>query len=386
MKKNTIKVTLLGTLPPIKGISGYCIEQVSSLSKKIAIEFINFKSIYPECLYPGGTKEFDHGFSIKSNRKLIIKNNLTWYNPFSWIKAGLILEGQIVHINWWTYYLFPVFFVILIIAKNRKKKIIATIHNVVSHESGKIDILCSRIIYKLADHLIVHSDGNGQSLIKKFNINKGKITKIPYGILTVYDKYHVTKQRAREFFCLNKNQKVILYFGTIRKYKGMEILIKSFSEVNKKMKNIKLLIAGECWVDWEKYDQLIKELNLEQDIIKRIKFIPTSEVKYYFTVADLLVLPYSYFESQTAIGILGLTFGKAMIVTNVGGLPELVKNKECVVEPNNPDELTRAVIKVLKDIKLQKKLENDSRVLARKYSWSKFARTSVNLYTKVLNN
>ncbi|MFH1827607.1 MAG: glycosyltransferase family 4 protein [bacterium] len=386
MQKNNVMVTLIGTLPPIKGISGYCIEQASSLSKKVVVEFINFKSIYPEFLYPGGTKEFDSEFTIRADRKLQIRNILTWYNPFSWLKAGLTLKGQIVHINWWTYYLFPIFFTILIFAKLRRKKIIVTIHNVVSHESGKIDIFCSKIIYGLADHLLVHSSRNKKSLVQKFKINKDKITEIPYGILTVYNRKKITKQRARKYFNLNKNQKVVLYFGTIRKYKGIDILIKAFSEVKKQVKNVKLLIAGECWTNWNTYDKLIKGLNLERNVIERIKFIPTSEVKYFFTAADLLVLPYSYFESQTAVGILGLTFNKAMVVTNVGGLPELIKNKDCIVEPKNPNELAKAIVKVLKNEKIQKELEKDSSDLVKKYSWDKIAKRTIILYIRVLNN
>ena len=108
-------VSLFGTLPPIKGISAYCIEQANCLSRKLKVEFNSFSSIYPELLYPGGTKEYSEVFTIKENKNLKIKRILSWYNPFSWIYVGLTNQGDIVHINWWIYILFPVFFTIAIL-------------------------------------------------------------------------------------------------------------------------------------------------------------------------------------------------------------------------------------------------------------------------------
>lgn len=102
-----MKITIIGTLPPVKGPSDYCMEQVKALSKRVKIFFIDFKSNYPEFLYPGSTKE--EGDKIKSNNNLEVRELLTWDNPFSWISAGIIAEGEIIHFHWWTltFYLRP---------------------------------------------------------------------------------------------------------------------------------------------------------------------------------------------------------------------------------------------------------------------------------------
>jgi len=370
-----MKITLIGTLPPIKGISEYCIELANSLSKEMKIDFINFKSIYPNFAYPGGTKEYDKEFRIQPNKNLEIRNILAWYNPFSWIKAGLTLKGQVVHINWWTYYLFPVFFTILLLCKIRGKKVIFTVHNVVSHESGKIDITCSAIIYKLADHLIVHSDQNKKTLIRKFGINKNKISEIPYGPLTFYNKKKITKSEARRYFKLQKNQKVILYFGTIRKYKGLDILLKAFRLVLDEKPNTILIVAGENWINWDPYRKLINKLKLNKNIILNLNYVPTSKIKYYFTAADLVVLPYTSFDSQSGVGNLALAFNKAIIVSNVGGIPKLVNDKKRVFNGSINDLVTK-IINFIKESNLKKKREEKNF----NQSWKEIALKTIKLY------
>ena len=375
-----MKVTIVGTLPPIKGISEYCIEQANSLSKKAEIEFINFKSIYPEFLYPGGTKEFDPEFTIKKNKKLQIRNILTWYNPLSWLHAGLSLQGDLLHIHWWTFYLFPVLFTIAVCVKIRRKKIILTVHNVVGHESGTIDVLFSGLMYRMADAFIIHSDTNRQTLTKRFLIPPKNISIIPYGTLTFYNQHPVTKRRARKYFRLQNDQKVILFFGTIRKYKGLDVLIRAFFMVRQSIQGVTLLIAGECWEDWQYYNELIEQLSLSEAVIPFIRYIPTSEVQYYYIASDLLVLPYCHFESQSGPGTIGLSFGKAMIVSNAGSLPLLVKNKNCVVSTQNAREYAEAILTVLQNTRFQRELEDDSRLLSTAYASSKSAKMTYGLY------
>ena len=380
-----MKITFVGTLPPIKGISEYCIEQTKSLSKKVKIDFINFKSIYPEFLYPGGsTKEKNEIFQIKESENLKIRNTLAWYNPFSWIWAGLTSKGEITHFHWWTFYLFPVFFTIALFGKARKKKIVCTVHNVLGHELGKVDKILTNWIFKLPNHFIVHSEANKKQLKKIFKIKDKKISIIPYGILNFYKEKNLTKEEARERLGLDNQDKVILYFGNIRKYKGVDVLIEAFHRVKQEISNAKLIIAGKNWIDWRPFQELIEKYNLNRDIILYLDYISTSDIQYYFTACDLVVLPYLHFESQSGPGNIALAFEKAMVVSNTGGLPDLVKNKEIVVDPGNSKELARAIIKVLKNDNFRKKLENDSKVLAQRYSWDKIAEKTVKLYQNII--
>ena len=299
MQKDNPMITLIGTLPPIKGISGFCIEQANYLSKKLKVEFHSFSSIYPEFLYPGGTKEYSKVFTIKENKNLKIKRILTWYNPFSWIYVGLTNQGDIVHINWWIYLLFPVFFTIVTLSKLRKKKVILTLHNVIAHESNFLDKLFSSIMYRISDVLLVHTENNKETLIKQFKINKNKI---------------------------------ILFFGTIRKYKGLDILIKAFAQVIKTIPEAKLVIAGKNWVDWKPYEKLIINLNLKNKVITHIRYIPSEEIQYYFTASDVVVLPYTHFDAQSAVANIAEAFNKPIIASSVGGINDssniyIFKNK-----------------------------------------------------------
>lgn len=379
-----MKITLLGTLPPIKGISEYCIEQAKSLSKKIDIDFINFKAIYPEFLYSGGsTKEKDKAFKIDLNKNLKVRNILTWYNPFSWIFAGLTAKGSILHFHWWSFTLFPVFFTVVYICKLRKKKIVCTVHNVTAHESNILDSLFSKWIFSLSDRLIVHSEANKEKLIRLFGIKNSCIFIIPYGVLNFYKDKKISKSTARKKLKIDSKDKIVLYFGNIRKYKGIDILIKAFSKVKKKVPEAKLIIAGKNWISWRPFEKIIKKNNLQNDIIVKLEYILTSEIKYYFLAADLVVLPYLKFDSQSGVGNIALVFNKVLIVTNVGGLKDLVKDKRSIVKPNNERLLSKAIIDVLLSDSFKKKLEKDSKNICKDYSWDKISKRTIDLYKAI---
>lgn len=380
-----MRVTFVGTLPPIKGISEYCIEQTKGLSKKIKVDFINFKSIYPRFLYPGGsTKEKNEIFQKEENKNFKIRNMLAWYNPLSWIWAGLVSKGEVVHFHWWTFYLFPVFFTAVLLSKARKKKIVCTVHNILGHESGEIDKILTNWIFKLPDHFVVHSEANKKQLKKIFRIEDKKISIIPHGTLSFYKEKKLTKEEAREKLGISNQDKVILYFGNIRKYKGVDVLIKAFANIKQEVSNAKLIIAGKNWIAWQSFQGLIDKYNLSKDVILHLDYVPTPEIQYYFTAADLVVLPYLYFESQSGPGNIALAFERAMVVSNVGGLPDLVKEKNVVVKPGNVNQLAQAIIKVLKDDGFRKKLENDSKELSQKYSWDKIAEKTISLYKQLI--
>lgn len=374
-------VTLIGSLPPIKGISPYCYEFMLSLSKSIHVEFIGFKKIYPDFLYPGG-KSKEEGvipdFSKVSN--VSIRNFLTYYNPLTWIWAGLTIKGKVVHAQWWSHVLMPPYFFILLLCKLRGKKIIITIHNVVPHEPSKLNRLINGVILFFGDQFIVHSNNYINQVHKIYNIPCRKIKKLPHGILNVYSSKVLSQNEARVKLNLPFNCKIILFFGHIREYKGLDVLLESFSTLINEI-NVILLIAGTPWEHWSKYDQIIEKYNLKNNIRQFLEFIPSDIAKYFYYSADLVVLPYKNFESQSGVGSVVLSFGKPLIVTNVGGLSDLVKDKRFVVEPNNPHALYKVLLLALSDDKLLEKMGNDSRELANIYSWDNIAYEAVKLYS-----
>lgn len=379
-KMKSMKATLIGTLPPIKGISPYCLELLKSLSKNIEVEFIGFKKLYPDFLYPGGTKIEDKDYKVPEIKNAEIRNILTYYNPFSWIWAGLTVKGEIIHTQWWAHVLAPIYLVILSICKIRRKKIVITAHNILPHESSKLNNFLNKIILIFGDKFIVHNNENKENLSNFYNIPQENISVIPHGILVPVPIKTISKKEARKYLKIPQNKRVLLHFGNIRDYKGLDILLKSLTFIRKEIKDVILIIAGRPWKNWEKYDKIIKENSISTIVMEKLDFIHPSEVEYYFSASDIVVLPYKYFDSQSGVGALALPFKKPLIVTNVGGLPDFVKDKRAIAKPNNPEDLARKIIQILKDENLLEKLSKDSEELAKKYNWDKIAKETVELY------
>ncbi|KQC11272.1 MAG: hypothetical protein APR54_02865 [Candidatus Cloacimonas sp. SDB] len=378
-KKNPL-VTIVGTLPPVKGISPYCLELIKSISKKTNCEFIGFNNIYPEFLYPGGTKITDEKDEPISVENCVIKNILTYYNPFTWIWAGLTIKGNIIHLQWWAPVLAPIYWTIIAICKLRGMKTILTIHNVQPHERQYLNTFLNKSVLQLADHFIVHSSKNKDSLSQLYHIPEETISIIPHGILEPCNIRGVTKHEAREYLDLPKNGKALLFFGNIREYKGLDDLLYAFASVRNEISNLTLIIAGKPWENWEKYEKIIVRNNLQSNIVKKLDFIQLSEVEYYFAASDAVILPYKFFDSQSGVGALAIPYKKPLIITDTGGLPDFVKNDIAIAKPNNPKDLARVIVNCLSNRTLLEQLSKDSEEIALSYKWDAIAQKTIELY------
>jgi glycosyltransferase involved in cell wall biosynthesis len=211
------------------------------------------------------------------------------------------------------------------------------------------------------------------------------VTIISHGSIMPYNKIkNISKTDARKKLNISPEKKVILFFGYIWDYKGLDILLSSSKIIKEKIKNYLLLIAGQPLKDWKKYDKIILKDNLNEIIQKKLEYISDSEIEYYFSSSDLVVLPYKKhpFDTHGGVGALALSFNKPILVTDVGGLPEYVKNNKVVVEPNNEKKLAEKIISVLENKALLKKLSNDSKLLSKELSWDKIADQTIEIYTK----
>ena len=183
---------------------------------------------------------------------------------------------------------------------------------------------------------------------------------------------------------LGNKEKVILLFGTIRPYKGIDVALRALPEIIAQVPEARLLIAGKLWEKWEPYDQLIKQLNLNDHVILHLEYIPSNQVYTFFEVADLTIFPYRHFDSQSGVGATAVSFHKPMIVSNVGGLPELVKNDQFIVEPNNSRDLAKKIILCLNDPLLLKQMGQQTKSISQQLSWSDIAKKTGIIYKKVL--
>jgi glycosyltransferase involved in cell wall biosynthesis len=381
-----MKITLIGTLPPIKALSPYCYHLAEALSKKIDVDFINFNNLLPNFWYSGGFKE-KKSYSFINFKT---SNIINWYNPLSWIKAGFKTDGEIVHFQHWQLYASAMYCFIIPIVKIRGKKRIVTIHNITPHTADKpsifLDKIFNKIIFPFTDFFIVHNKRNKKKLLELYKIDEKKISIIPHGTLMPYQKIkNISKEHARKHLNIPIDKKVILFFGYIWGYKGLDVLLKSLKIVRTNLKDFVLVIAGQPLDSWKIYYKIIEENRLDNNILKVLKYIPDSEIEYYFTSADLVVLPYYEhpFDTHGGVGALALSFKKPMVVTDVGGLPEYVKDERVISNPNNPNELAQKIIFVLSDYTLLEKLSKDSEELSKKLSWDKIADKTIDLYKKI---
>lgn len=379
-----MKITMLSSLPPFKGISKYTASLLSELSSLNEVEALNFKRMYPERLYPGGTK--DKSLKPFEEKAVKVRAFITWYNPLTWVWAGFSAHGDLVHVQWWSYVLAPVYLTAVVTAKFlRHKKIIVTVHNVKPHESGFLKNIANSSIYKLGDHFVVHTAANRTALIDAAKINEKRISVIPHGILLPDSPLSgISRRVAKQQLGLPPESKAILFFGIIRPYKGLDTLLSAMPNIITAEPHVVVVIAGKQWESWDKYQHIIDKHDLGSNVRKNLEFIPETAIETYFAAADLAVLPYKHFDSQSGAGSLALPFGRAMVVTDVGGLTELVKDQRAVAKPNNPEDLAGRIMRILSDEQLKSKLEADSSELAEQYDWRSIAEQTSAVYEKVI--
>jgi glycosyltransferase involved in cell wall biosynthesis len=380
------KIAILGTMPPIRALSSYCFELSRALSEIRHIEFISFKHIYPSFLYPGGDLENDHTYPAIERPSINIKRKLTWYNPLTWLSEGLFSRAKLLHAQWWSMPLFPIYLIICSLFRIRNKAVVFTVHNVLSHERSKLYSIFSGILFKLGNHFIVHTQTGRQQLINHYGIFPKNISVIPHGSLDFHVQENVNKNELKNQMGFAENEKIILIFGAIRPYKGIDTAIKAMAEIIRQIPDARLLIAGKLWEKWEPYDRLIKKYGLSKLVHLHLKYIPSNEVHKYFEISDLTIFPYHHFDSQSGAGAAAVSFRKPMVVSNVGGLPELVADKRCVVKPNDPNALANVVVSILKDPDMGQCMTHRLDRVAKQLDWADIAKKTVGVYENNVKN
>ncbi|MEO6221031.1 MAG: glycosyltransferase family 4 protein [Ginsengibacter sp.] len=337
MSVTTIKsIVIIGPAHPLRG-------GLASYDERLAKEFIDkgfkttiytFSLQYPSFLFPGTTQ-----FSTEQPPEDIpIEVKINSVNPFNWIAVGNELKERkpdIIVVRYWLPFMGPCLGTILRRAKkNMHTKIICIADNILPHEKRPFDTVFTKYFLKPIDAFITMSEKVLADL-KRFA--KAKPARfVPHPLYDNFGK-KISKQEAREKLDINLNDKVLLFFGFIRKYKGLDILLEAMKIINSKFKiqNLKLLIAGEFYEDKKAYKELLNNPDIKDMLIIHTQFISDSMVKYYLCAADCVVQPYRR-ATQSGVTPLAYHFEKPMIVTNVGGLPSFVPDKKVglIAEPN----------------------------------------------------
>ncbi len=383
-----MKITMFGTLPPLKGNAYYCWHLSDALAKKIDVEFFSFSKLYPEFLYPGGTQDRDEVFVARDTERLKIHRTISIYNPLTWLRAGSRASGELVHAQFWSLPVVPVWLAAFNRLKRRKKKILLTVHNLVQHESTFYeDFLVKRLIAQ-ADEFVVHAAKNVAEMESLFGVPQERVHHIPmgpHGVLSENGTTALTPEQARQALGIDADARVLLFFGNIREYKGVDDFIRTIALLKEKYDGkITGLIAGQPWKNAQELDQIIREHGVSDNVVTHLKYIPAGELRTYFTATDVVLLPYKKMDGQTGVGNVALDYHKPMVVTEVGGLPELVLEKDCIVPPNRPDRLAEQTLKILTDAALAERLAQDSKKLVQSNSWEAISEKTIAVYRAML--
>jgi len=267
-------------------------------------------------------------------------------------------------------------------------KIVYTAHDLLPHD---MDIPENRRffqnVYELADRLIVHADNIKEEMIGIFDIDPIKIYVIPHGSNTLFFSQNgASKQAARDRLGIPLDKKVILFFGLIKPYKGLEYLLEAFKEIKEQVENVMLVIAGrvadEDTAVYYHYCKLLTEFADNSAVRCVTEYIPFDEVGYFFSTTDVVVLPHVK-PSQSGVLLSAIAAGKPVVVTDAGGLSEVVNNAQIgfVVPPKDAKALAKATIKILKTPGLLEQMGREAKILAdTTYSWKTVATTTINVY------
>ncbi|MBS1923921.1 MAG: glycosyltransferase [Bacteroidetes bacterium] len=303
----------------------------------IVTEIVSFTLQYPSLLFPGKTQleTSEQHFNFKITRLINSINPLTWVKAVGYIKTR---KPDLVVFRYWLPFMAPCLGFIARKLRKHGFPVVAIADNIIPHEKRIGDQLLTKYFIQSCDAFIVMSDKVAED-IKMFNPKK-PVSITPHPIYSIFgDK--VNRTEACDKLNLDNGYKYLLFFGFIRKYKGLDILLQAMPLI--KNKNLKLIVAGEFYESKEEYLNLIKAHHLENAIILRDEYIPKDDVRYYFSVADLVVQPYRS-ATQSGVTQIAYSFDKPMVVTNVGGLPEMVTDGiSGFVTDVNPNAIANAV-------------------------------------------
>jgi D-inositol-3-phosphate glycosyltransferase len=342
------KIILVGPAYPLRG-------GIANFNESLALELqvkghlvkiFSFYYQYPSMLFPGKSQ---YATDEPRPKSLIIEDTISSINPLSWSKTAkkIISESpDIVLIRFWLPFMGPSLGTIAKKLRAKGIQVIAITDNVIPHEKRIGDQPLTRYFLKNCDGFVAMSQSVLND-ISGFVDNPNKLM-LPHPVYNIFGE-KVSREEGLKQLKLDPSFRYVLFFGLIRAYKGLDLAIRAMADEEIKKRPVRLIVAGEYYENKESYDKLIRDLGIEKSIIQHDYYIPAELVKYYFAVADCVVQPYKS-ATQSGITQVAYNFDTPMVVTNVGGLPEIVEHgKVGFVVNQNPKELASAIVQLQND-------------------------------------
>lgn len=375
-----MKIVILGTAFPYRGGLAAFNERLARqfMAEGHEVEVITFTLQYPSFLFPGKTQYSTE----QAPADLTIHREVNSILPHTWWQVGNRLRREapdMLICCYWMAFFAPCFAAIeRIVRRNNRTRCIALVHNMIPHEPSILDKLFAPRFVRKTDGFVALSE----SVLSDIDqLDQSHAKPKAFNPHPIYDHYGdlMTKEEACAALNIKPEKDYMLFFGLVRAYKGLDLLLDAFALVKDELPNLQLLIAGEFYEDELKYQDQIKRDQLDSRVIIRNAFIPDADLRKYFSVASLIVQPYRT-ATQSGVTQVAFHFQKPMLVTNVGGLGEIVHHGKMgyAVPPNAED-----IAKALRDYYTNKRQKQFTTYLIKekdKYGWDKMTATFINLY------
>lgn len=360
-----MKIVIVGTAYPLRGgIAHYNAILYKHLSKRHTVDIVTFTRQYPAMFFPGKTQDEKGGAEAAVPSEQLIDS----VNPLSWYAAARAIarkKPDLLIFKYWMPFFAPCFGSIARLVKHwTGAKILFICDNVIPHERRIGDTALTHYAFAAVDAFIVQSHAVEKELNAFFS--QARYALVPHPVYEIFGTGS-PKAEARAKLGIS-DERVILFFGYVRRYKGLHTLLDAMPEILKKL-NLRLLIVGEFYDDEEKYRQQINLLHLGDHVSVYSDYVPNEEVSKFFSASDVVVLPYIS-ATQSGIVQIAYQFDRPVIATDVGGLAEVVLNERTgfIVRPESPPDVAKAVVRFYEDQRESEFVQNVQEE-KKKYSW-----------------
>jgi len=342
-----MKIVLLGPAWPYRGgiaqFSGVLSQALKKAGHDVAL--VNFRKQFPKVLFPGKTQFDDSPDALKVESERVF----TAWNPWSWLKTARAIRKHspdLILVMWWMpFFAVGYWGMARLLGRAYRARIGYILHNVVPHEKRFGDLFLSRLALNTAHYYLLLSRAEEEELHRLFpDVPHSRIAYSPHPVYDCYPVFPGSQEDARKGVGLETSGKLLLFFGFVRRYKGLDLLLRALPEIRRNLPDIHLVVVGEFYEKREEYDKLISHLQLGDAITIRDGYCSNEMIGTYFAAADVAVLPY---RNATQSGIIQVAYalGTPVITTDVGGLREVVTDgmTGLIVPPEDVGELAHAV-------------------------------------------